>query len=452
MNIDWKSVGGLAVLALTYIASSWLFGGAEGGVLFAAVATYAITTSKTDVNGVWRKVQAPLQTAAQFMVDEWDMLDNLQDFEIDWSARSIDLPVDITDDVGIASIPEGGYEARPASPNPVDGSLTWILYNGRFTVSKTARWIDQKNRKAMLERQILYQGRKKLQALARRVGFDFYGFSTAVAAKVVSVAADVFTIKDQYGVAGLGSTTTPYRVDDVFRVNDYVAILNPTGPALRGIQKVTAVTTATPSITLDGTPTGSAANDLIVFANSVGNTVLADTDHGNGLVGMLDIGTSTSVHGISKSTNPKWDVGYSDTAGGRFTGIKLRKAKQGIQNNGGGTLNTVLWDQGVENDVVAQLQAGLRFSNAFAMEMDGAPKAQGVKLTSTRFVPEGYVFAFDKKSLKKLALIPKPGTPAWEDGDKLQDQSGYVFPLDYPCALVTTNRANHSYFSALTRQ
>src|SRR5467141_4440824 len=70
-----------------------------------ATATYSVTTSKTDVNGVWRKVQAPLQEAAQYMVDEWDMLDEVQTFEVDWSAREITMPLDLSDDVGVASIP-----------------------------------------------------------------------------------------------------------------------------------------------------------------------------------------------------------------------------------------------------------------------------------------------------------------------------------------------------------
>jgi len=80
-----------------------------------ATATYAVSTSKTDVNGVWRKVQAPLQVAAQFMVDEWDMLDDLSEFEVDHSAREITAPLDLTDDIGIAKIPEGGT-ARFAEP------------------------------------------------------------------------------------------------------------------------------------------------------------------------------------------------------------------------------------------------------------------------------------------------------------------------------------------------
>lgn len=415
-----------------------------------AVTTYNVLTAKTDVNGVWRKVQTPLQIAAQYMVEEWDMITGakIDEFDVDWSARSIEVPLDLDDDINIASIPEGGFEARPSSPNPVDGTLTWILLNGRFTVSKTAKWIDQRNRRAMIERQLMYQGRKKLEALARRVGVYFYGFSTGTIALVNGApAADVFTLDSLYGSAGLNT-----RVTDPFTVGDFVGVLNPTGPALRGVVKITAITAATPSITLASTPAGSADNDLIVFANSVEDALIAQTDRDNALVGLLDISTSTSVHNVSSATKPKWDVGYSDTAGGRFSGIKLRKAKQGIQNKGSGQMNQVFWDQGVENDVVAQLQAGVRFANPFNMEMDGSPKAKGVSLFGSRFTPAGFVFAMDMKSFRKLVLLPKPGTPAWDDGDKLVDQSGFIFPIDYPCALITLNRGNFAYFSGLTTQ
>ena len=419
-----------------------------------ATATYIPSTSKTDVNGVWRKVQAPLQTAAQYMVDEWDMLDEIPTLDVDLSAREITVPLDLSDDVGIASIAEGGYEARPASPNPVDATLTWILLNGRFTLSKTAKWIDQKNKQAMLERQLIFQGRKKLQALARRLAEYMYGFSTGTMAKVVSDASGVLTLKDMYGIAGLGSTNTPYAVTNPFRVNDYAAVLNPTGPALRtsGIQKITAVTQATPSITLNSDPSGVSANDLVVFANSLGNTVIGDTDQGNGLVGLLDATSSTSVHGVSSSTYPKWAVGSSDTTGGRFTGVRLHKARQSCLNNGGGEIDTLLWDQAVERDVISYLQAAVRFADPYGMEMDGSPKAKGINIMSTRFVPQGYAFAFVKESVKKLVLLSKPGTPSWDDAKALIDQSGFVFTLDYPCFLTYLNRGNLAVWSGLTTQ
>lgn len=422
----------------------------------ALAAPYAVTTI-AGVNKIWRTVQTGLQTGAQFMCEEWQNLADLQEFEVDWSGRSITVPLDIYDETGIASIPDGGYEARPQSTNADQLSLSWILLHGRFTISKTAKWIDQKNRAAMIERQIRFQAMKKLQALGKRFGEYFYGVSSAQVAQTSTVATQasgVYTLENAYGVSGLGTSGGTFNVANFFAVGDYVALIRAGALVANAIGVITAVTPATPSITVtwNGSVT-SAAGDNIVFANSVENATIAGTDYGNGLVGLIDGTTSASVHGLSSGTAAKWAVGYSNTSGGRFNGIRLRKMKQGIYNNGGGLLKTVWWSNGVENDVVAGQQSALRFSDPFGMELDGSAKSKGVKFVTTRKVPTGYVFGYDTKSVRRMTLLPKPTDgPAWEDGDKLENQSGFVFAMDYPCAMVWLNRGNTAYLSGLTEQ
>ena len=174
---------------------------------------------------------------------------------------------------------------------------------------------------------------------------------------------------------------------------------------------------------------------------------------GRAFVGVLDQLTTASVHGFSSGTNDRWDAALANTDGGRFTGVKLRKLKQAINNEGGGTLDTVVWTQGVENDVFSQLQAGLRFSDSFGMEMDGSPKSKGVKFMTTKRVPDGYVFGWDsKRSVGKGTLLPEPGQQAFSDGKELIDDSGFIFSLDYPCFMATKSRANMGQYSGLTEQ
>src|SRR4051812_42543794 len=108
-----------------------------------APATYAITTSKTDLNGLWRKAQGKLRIAANFMFEEWDDLQEFSNFDVDWSTREITAPFDLSEGAGVASIDEGGYEARPSSPTTVDASFTWCHLNKRFTVSKISKLIQQ---------------------------------------------------------------------------------------------------------------------------------------------------------------------------------------------------------------------------------------------------------------------------------------------------------------------
>jgi hypothetical protein len=418
-----------------------------------AVATYSVTTSSSDISELWRKVQYGVVVAAQFGFEEWNMVQKLKSFEVDWSAREITMELDINDGYGATSIIEGGYEARPSSPTAVTATLTWILLNKRFTVSLTAQYIAQRMPRAMLESQLKFQSKKAVQAIRRKVADMFYGFSNGTQAEISSTTLTVHTLKDKYGVTGMGAAGDDSPATTPFRVGDVIALVSGASLVASSIQAITAVTPATPSITT-ASIAAAAANNLVIFANSLENATLASgTEYNQTLVGLLDATTSDTVHSVSAATYPEWDVGYEYTSGGRFTGVRLRKMKQGIYNTGGGKLDTILWANGVENDVVAQLQAGLRFSDSWGMEMDGQPKSKGIKFHTTRRVPDGYVFGWDSKnSINKATLLPEPGSQAFADGDKLQDQSGLVFSLDYPVFLAYTNRGNLGYVSNVTDQ
>ena len=423
-----------------------------------ATATYSVSTGGTTLDEIYKKVQAGIYEAAQFGVPEWNWLQKLKKFDVDWSAREITFEVDINDDYGTASIIEGGKEARPSSVTVQTATVTWILLNNRFTQSMTSEYIQQNTPKALLTNQLKFQGKKAVQGIRRKCGDMFYGFSTGTLCKVSAVSTDELTLKDMHGISGDGAAADARQCSDLFRAGDYVADLDPTTPSLNtsGIFLVDSVSTSSNSITGSAVSdiTGEAADDLLVMANSLENTTMASgTERNLNFIGLPDACTSASVHGLAQGDYAKWDVGFEDTGGGRFTGIKLRKMKQGINNNGGGTMDTVIWSQGVENDVVAQLQAGLRFSDAYAMEMDGAAKSKGIKFMTSRFVPDGYVYGFDSKnSVCKMTLLPEPSAPGLAAGDKLQDDSGKVFSLDYPAAMVYKNRGNLGYLSSVTEQ
>lgn len=419
-----------------------------------ATASYAVSTGSSDLSGLWRKIQAGIVVAAQFGVEEWNALQDLEKFNVDWSSREITFELDINDDAGVAFIPEGGKEGRPSSPNTVTAQVTWVFANKRFTVSKTSQYIAQRTPKGQLGDQLKYQAKKAVQAVRGRIGDGYYGLSTGTLGVLGAVAgAPTYTLKDMYGVVGLGLAGANRVAAALLHENDFVAALNPVGPALRSIQKVTAAPDLVNNqITTDAAFAGGAIGDLLVMANNLENTTIAGgTERNLALIGLLDAMTSDSIHGVASSAHAKWTP-FADTAGGRFDGIRLRKMKQHIANIGGGKLDTVWWANGVENDVVAQYQAGLRFSDAWSMEIDGMAKSKGVTFNTSRRVPDGHVFAYDKsKSVKKMVLLPEPGTPAFEDGHKLQDDSGTVFSFDYPCALVYTNRANMAYANGLTQ-
>jgi len=419
----------------------------------ASPTTYTPTLS-TDVTKIWRNVQTDVQQGLNFMSEEWEQMDDLKKFKVDWSSREIIVPLDITEGVGIASIPEGGYEARPSSPAPQELSLSWVLFNGRFTVTKTVNWIRQKTPHAMIEDQMRYQALKKVQDLGRHFGDYFYGVSTGYLCQTSTVATatsgTAYTIYNGYGQSTITDATW---LADKFRVGDYVALVRSAALVTNGIGTITAISASTPSITVtwNGSVT-TVAGDYIVKANSLENgTLAAGTDYNRGLVGLVDMCVTASVHGLSSATDANWAPQLADTTGGRLTGIRLRKAAQTIKNKGGGTMDKVYLSQGVERDMISLTNAAVRFSDPNAMELDGSVKYGNVKFKSSRRVPNGWAIPCASKSIRRLSLLPKPdGSPVWEDGEKIVDRSAYVFSIDFPCATVVLNRANLAYFNGLT--
>ena len=419
-----------------------------------AVATYD-TTVNADVVNIWRTVQTSVMEGFQFMSEEWEQLDFLKRFKVDVSLRSITVPLDVTEDFGIASIAEGAYEARPSSPNVQELSLSIILFNGRFTVSKTAHWVEQHSAHAMLTKQLKYQPGKKIQAMGRKYADMFYGLSDGVVALVetdpggASGTVSAMAIDDGYGQSSYDDTEWLMAK---FKVNEYIALVRSSALVSNGIGLVTAIDTTNRDIdvTWNGS-TDPAANDSIVKAESLGNTVLGDTDFNKGLVGLTDMAVSTSVHSLSGATYAAWNAAVNNSDGGRMTTVKLMSDKQAIANKGGGKADTLWVAQGVVRDMVALHQASNRFGSPLSMEMDGSVKFGNLAFFQSQRVPPGTTFMADRKSIRKISLLPdKPGEPVWDDGHKITDKSGFVFPIDFPCATICLNRGNLAHRNGLT--
>ncbi len=411
-----------------------------------ATGTYNPTLS-TDVTKIWHKVQTKVHKGLNFMSEEWEMLTDLKQFKVDWTSREILVPLDITEGAGIANIPEGGYEAYPSSPAPQELSLSWILMNGRFTVSKTVNWIKQKSPAAMIEDQMKYQATKKLQDLGRHYSDYFYGLGTAYLCQTSTNATQssgTYTLENAYGQSTISGSTPAEAafIGNLFKVGDRVALIRSAALVTNALGTITAVSGSTPSITVTWAGSvDSDADDYVVKANSLENTSITGTDYNRGLVGMMDWLLTASVHGLSSSSVADWSVAASSTAGGRLTGMRLRKQIQAIKNEGGGTVDRVYIDQGVERDMISLQQAAVRFSDPNSMELDGSVKYGNVKFHATRRVPPGWAVPVVSKSLRRMTLLPKPSdTPVWGDGEKITDRSAYVFNIDFPCATVCLDR------------
>jgi hypothetical protein len=104
------------------------------------------------------------------------------------------------------------------------------------------------------------------------------------------------------------------------------------------------------AITWNGSVT-SASGDNIVFANSVENTTIAGTDW-NSPGRAARRATSTSVHGLSGALGAELEPALTSSTAGRFSGLKLRKARQAMQNLGNGKGGSGHLVAGRENDTI----------------------------------------------------------------------------------------------------
>jgi hypothetical protein len=427
-----------------------------------AVATYGVSLSTgtvgTQLTGLWRYISADLIRGFNAKCEEWNLIQDLEEFDTNFSARTVAAPIDITRQGGGASIAEGGSEADPRTAPPQEIVFTWINENHRFSKSLLSGYLDRRASSSQIEKQMKYQGMKLMEGLCNRVGNQFYGYSTGYVCQTstnATSASQTLTLINAYGETDLDNAAF---LASKFTIGDRIAIIRSGALVTNGIGVITAVTAATPSIavTMNGS-TDVDANDYIVMANSLGNTVIGDTDYNKWVVGLLDGATTTSVHGLSGSTFPLW-IGHNSTTGGRYSLSHLRAGQYAIQNNGGGKANLLIASNGVLTDMTLQQQAVLRYEDAMNMEFDGATKVKGARIFTSRKAPNSRVFLLDsKKAVKRWTLMPMPSQDGgYPEGafnaneDKLQDVSAKVFSLDFSYALAWQNRSCISVSSGLT--
>jgi hypothetical protein len=417
-------------------------------------------TVNADINGIWKKAQGELSDAINFKVEELQWLGKLPGFKMAASLREMTFPVHTRFSGMIATIPEGGNEARPGSVNTNDAQVAFIHKNGRFTVSKLARWASMSNPEPEIKKQIVFQGMDKVNSLAANLGDAFYGFSTGIRAQTSTVgtaASQTLTLKNAYGLTEVSGATAIQKeyLARLFQVGEGVALVRAGALVTNAVGTITARSLADGTITVTwaGSVT-SANNDNLVLYNAIldGDVPsLAHTDYNKDLVGMMEMMTATSLHGISGATVEGWNPAYSDVTAGRYTGTKHRRALTEIENYGGGGAEavTTIMAQGVERDVSANYAGGVRYDSPLGMEIDGDFKARGKRTKSSRRVPPGFVLHFDPAALgkKELTRLPSGNGPGWPDGKELTHQSAFIFTIDHALVVACRIRKRLAYFA-----
>lgn len=420
-----------------------------------AAATFTATTSGTTVNKVWRKIQGKVAEGFQFMCEEYGWFEDWKAENIDWSHRETLVPLDINEEIGVATLPEGGYLARPSSVNMEEVSISLTQANARFSATGLAKLAD-KGKLNQVEDQLKYQAAKKVQAIGRWFADKVYGTAEGTIALTDSDLAggtDTLTLYDAYGKGDIDNAA---YIADKFRVGEYVAAVDSTTLVTDAIGVIGTVTAATPSIAITWIGSASATNNglKIVEANNMENTTLAGTGYNRGLVGFIDVLETTTVHGLSGSSVPNWTAAFDDTAGSRLTTSRIQYGLDQIQNYGGGTgKKRLLVSQGVRRDLELQYSSLKRYDGSETMELAASVKYKGVEIKSTRRVPPQWAILYDMSSYRKVALTPKPdgtGGITWADGKEDIHTDNMFFSVDLVTGLFCRNRKNFGHWEALT--
>ena len=423
---------------------------------------YNYTTSRADLDKSWKRVEADVKKGFDFGTDEIALLQSLDSAGVPWSAHAdgVQFPIDLNAGYGTASIEEFGFEPNPSTPDLEEATEDVIHIVKRFNLSKLTKHTAE-GASNQRERILARSAKKAAEAIRANVGDMFYGFNDAVIAITdtnVSGTSATLTIKDGYGRTDID--VGAFLVAK-FPVGQGVALVAAGSDALidaNAIGTVTAVNAATPSITVSfiGSVSSYTTDGIrIVLANAATASTLdqtiTGTDLGKGLVGLLQINTAASLHGL---THPNWTSAYTDATGGRFNAQRFRRMKDEIADKSGGTMKKLLMDRGVYRDATALQSAHLRFADPTGLSIDGDITARGVDIWQSKRVPPGYVFGMDPSGTHKWMPLEIPGenqSASFSGGKEYIDRSGFVFTLESVLQLVTTSRVKHAMLSGLDR-
>lgn len=364
-----------------------------------------------------------------------------------------------------AMIPDGGYESTTTVAAPQNGTVTFVQFNSRFGLTGLGRMYDRYAKAGEVMALNFYAAKKVLEGMGRKYGMQTYGYSTGTVA-VVDTTATVSTntnvlLKQAYGSSLIGNTNGTATTNQLtylaqlFRGLDVIAPIHSNDVVTNGQGTVVSVTNSTGSINV--TTPGSAtftAGDPLVFFNSVIDTTKAGTELGLWPNGLLDITQSSSLHGLATSTAPNW-ASYTDSSGGRFGFIKLRKGQQYINNYGGTEPDTLILSNGVLNDATDAERAARIYTGTSMFDLDGNLEAEGIEIKTSLLAPPGIAFLYDSEVVTKLELGDLPsenGGPDLFQIDKLPNQDQYAASINHARLHACTNRAAVACFSGLTEQ
>lgn len=420
------------------------------------------TTAVANLAELGKKTNTDVMVGIRRKTKEYALFDDTPDEKITPSVNEMRLVLDVSYQTGGAMIPDGGYEDQATTVAPATGTFTFVQLNKRYSFTTLAKGFDAKGRAGFIQKQIQYQAIKAVEAIARKIGVQTYGFSTGTVAVVsttngASATQTDIVLKNTFGSTTFPGTSAAGKVynTNLFRVGEPVALVR--GSTVQDFGLVVASPAASGTagnidVTFNGSVTPT-VGDLLVYASAVTDTALTGTDTNRWPVGLWDMLLSTSVHGLSSATEAEWTRAYANTAGGRMSYQVQEAMANAIDNYSGAEMNRVIYAQGVRRDMIAGERAALRYDSSSSMDWNGEVGTKGIKYFTSVLVPPGSFVGYNNDAIGKKVLSDKPdyeGGPDIFSLDKVQDKGAFAASFDFIYARICNNRRGMGYASDLT--
>lgn len=411
----------------------------------------------SDVVKAYKRSTTKLYRTYTKKVPEYEWMDDIPDEDIVPSGRENLIPLDVARGYGAHQADDGGYESRTETPALQEGVFVFNHTNSRFSISLRAQAMDKAARGNYIIRQIKYQSIKCIEAVMRKYGLMYYGFSTGYLAQANGgqggATSHTITLKNGFGLTTINNAA---YLAQMFTIGEGVALIRSNALVTNAIGTVTAVSAATPSITVSwGGSVSITDGDYIVYANGVTGGTLSETDYNKWNVGLLDALITDSVHSLATSSVSTWAPALYDTNGGSFGFLKTKKLRQALENNGDTVLKQIVYANGVENDMQVRERGALLWSDSGSMNLDANVKAKGVTFKTSRFTPPTYAFAIGADAMGKKVITDKPDEEQEIDFGSLykaEDRSALKGGVDVISANIIRSRARLAGFGALNEQ
>lgn len=428
-----------------------------------ATGNSAVLTTVSNLSELHKKTSTEVMVGLKRKTEELSWFSDLPDLKLIPSGNEMRLVLDVIYQPDTAAmIPDGGYEAVQTTQAPTHGNVTFVQMNARYSLTTLYQGFERKGAAGMLQKNVLYSATKAIENFGRKIGLQTYGFSTGTKAVVAATGSsgtvqNGIQLKNAFGSSLIAGTTTAQQtyLSTIFRTGDPIALIR--AGAIVEFGQVTAAPSAGSGAGYIDATFNSAitptVGDLIVAAAAVTDASLTGTDQNRWPVGLLDVCTSPSVHGLAGSGN-NWNVGFADTTGGRMSFVRREAMANGLWNNGGVKLNRVIWSQGVRRDAIAGERGSIVYESS-STNLDGDVGMKGIKDMTSVLAPSGMVFGWNSECLTKKSLsdLPDYGSgPGIFELDKVQDRGAYNASFNYIYLKACTNRAGVGYLANLQEQ